>query len=237
MKPWNVCVSAFPYVHMLRMPSIPHMGLDNCLSFILIPICVWYRIEMNVGIDCNVPWRHVPLLLYSYQLCCRPTNSHGCYPEQQLMNKWGMNSPAKFFSSDKQVATGMIMISPKYWVWTVHIWMPSAGRSLYVFGFICACMPLLCSCCVFVCILCSVKAYASQVFTDFNDWVVGLGDQDLLLLTEGVKGMKLTFAFHPDSRWTANLVFIFVASGAGIMMWWLRHTKEPRHILKVSVLL
>lgn len=157
MKPWNICVSVFPYVHMLRMPSSPHMVLDNCLWFILIPIWVWYRVGMGFGIYRDFPWRHVPLSYFTpTSYTGRPTNSHGCYPEQQLMNKRGMNSPAKFFSS-KQVATGMIMISPKYWVWTVHIWMPSAGRSLYVYGLICAIIPLLCSCCVFVCILCSVK--------------------------------------------------------------------------------
>lgn len=66
--------------------------------------------------------------------------------------------------------------------------------------------------CVSVCILWWVTAYTNHIFTDFNDRTFGLTSVcvpwDLLLLTEGVKG-QLTFAFHPDSRWTANQVFVF----------------------------
>lgn len=39
MKP---CISAFPYVHMLRMPSSPHMVLDNCLS------CIHFNSQMRL---------------------------------------------------------------------------------------------------------------------------------------------------------------------------------------------
>lgn len=86
-----------------------------------------------------------------------------------------------------------------------------AGMSPYVCSL--ACVPtrlcgfvyvVCCYVCVFGCIMCLVKAYTSQVFTDFNDWTLGTTGvcvpRDLLLLTEEVKGMKLTFAFHPDSR-------------------------------------
>lgn len=71
--------------------------------------------------------------------------------------------------------------------------MPSADGSLSVFAFL-------------VVYLASFFAQRKQaaakisliLMTGYLCWGVWY----LLLLTEGVKGMKLTFAFHHDSRWT-----------------------------------
>lgn len=64
-----------------------------------------------------------------------------------------------------------------------------------------------------VCLMWLLKEHTSRVFTDFNDWTPGRTavcvPWDLLLLTKGVKGTELTFAFHPDSSWSANKGFIY----------------------------
>lgn len=159
------------------------------------------------------------LLLYqetnSYQLRCRPTNSPGCCPGQQLMNTRETNNPVRHFSSDKQVDTGMIMMMLGCWCMYVYI---TAGKSLCgsLLVHLCGLLYVVCcQVCLFVCILCSVKAYTSQVFAGFNDWTLGTTGVyvpwDLLLSTKRVKGMKLTFAFQPDSRWTANQGFILLS--------------------------
>lgn len=59
---------------------------------------------------------------------------------------------------------------------------------------------------IFVCILCLQLFF----FTDFNDWNSVCVTWDLML-TDGVKGRMLTFAFYPGCRWTANQLFIFAA--------------------------
>lgn len=67
--------------------------------------------------------------------------------------------------------------------------------------------------CVCVCVFGAWLRRTLAAFTDFNDWTLGTTGVcvpwDLLLLTEGVKGTGLTFAFCPDSRWTANQEVIF----------------------------
>ena len=74
-------------------------------------------------------------------------------------------------------------------------------------GFVYVCSQV----CVFVCVKGITPAKFSLILMTGH-----LGRQalvvswDSLLLTErGEKGTKLTLAFHADSRWTANQVFIF----------------------------
>lgn len=113
------------------------------------------------------------------------------------------------------VATGMIMMRLGYWVWMCVCMKSTSVQSGH---YVCARSHVgLCifsSVCICVHFVLGWQHHTSQVFIDFNDWTFGTTgvavSWDLQLLTEGVKGMKLTWAFHPDSMWTANQVLLML---------------------------
>lgn len=165
------------------------------------------------------------------------------------MNTRGTNNPARHFSSDKQVATGIIMMRLGYWQWgnvymcvCVYIQYMSAksiraGRSRCVCLPPCACMPLwVCVCNMFssVCILCFSMAHCSRAFTVFNDWTHDgwLCAMGFAVVDWGSQGHAANICFPPWQQVDSQSGLYFCHHcWAGIMMCWLRGTTWPRYLL------